>query len=424
MSARRVKKSVFFPRLILIIILLALIIFGTIYAKNNLFTNSSSSNSSNDKVGVEQKEEVREEPKEEVTSASFIMVGDNLIHSSIYNYAHRLANYDGYDFKPIVSYIKEKVQNYDVGFYNQETILGGSKLGLSDYPQFNSPHEVGDAMIDAGFDVVTLATNHTLDRGSDAVLSSRKYWDSQEGVLAVGSYDSFESQENIPVAEINGITYAVLNYTYGTNGIPVPEGEEYLVNLWPTDLSINDPSIDTEYQAYKEQVAEDIDKIRDKVDLLIVAMHWGVEYTHAPTEYQLDAAEFLSEHNVDVIIGSHPHVIQPVAWVNDTLVFYSLGNFVSAQYQDENYNKMIGLMSSFTVTKTTKGEESSIKIDNIENDLLYTYYNQANWSDFKVVPFSHKDIGKYLPSYESVYKTYKQIVQNIDEDMYVVPLAK
>ena len=172
-----------------------------------------------------------------------------------------------------------------------------------------------------------------------------------------------------------------------------------------------------------EEIAADFAN-SDKVDLLIVAMHWGVEYTHAPTEYQLDAAEFLSEHNVDVIIGSHPHVIQPVAWVNDTLVFYSLGNFVSAQYQDENYNKMIGLMSSFTVTKTTKGEESSIKIDNIENDLLYTYYNQANWSDFKVVPFSHKDIGKYLPGYESVYKTYKQIVQNIDEDMYVVPLAK
>lgn len=418
MSARRVKKSVFFPRLIFIILLLALIVFGVIYAKDNLFisSNSSSSNSL--------KSEALEEPKEEVTTASFIMVGDNLIHSSVYNDAHRNANYNGYDFKPMLTYIKEKVQNYDIGYYNQETILGGTELGLSNYPAFNSPQEAGDAMIDAGFNLVSLATNHTIDSGSKAVLSSREYWDSQEDVLAVGSYDSFEAQEEVVIAEVNGITYAMLNYTYGTNGIPVPEGKEYLVNVWPTDLSINDPESDAEYQAYKEQVAEDIEKVRDEVDLLIVAMHWGIEYTHTPTAYQVDSAEFLAEHDVDVIIGTHPHVIQPVTWIDDTLVFYSLGNFISAQYQDDNYNKMIGLMSSFTVTKTTKGDEVSIDIGEIENDLIYTYYNQSSWSNFKVIPFSHPDIAEYLPKYKSVYETYKKIVQNIDEDMYVVPLSE
>lgn len=418
MSARRVKKSVFFPRLIFIILLLALIVFGVIYAKDNLFisSNSSSSNSS--------KSEALEEPKEEVTTASFIMVGDNLIHSSVYNDAHRNANYNGYDFKPMLTYIKEKVQNYDIGYYNQETILGGTELGLSNYPAFNSPQEAGDAMIDAGFNLVSLATNHTIDSGSKAVLSSREYWDSQEDVLAVGSYDSFEAQEEVVIAEVNGITYAMLNYTYGTNGIPVPEGKEYLVNVWPTDLSINDPESDAEYQAYKEQVAEDIEKVRDEVDLLLVAMHWGIEYTHTPTAYQVDSAEFLAEHDVDVIIGTHPHVIQPVTWIDDTLVFYSLGNFISAQYQDDNYNKMVGLMSSFTVTKTTKGDEVSIDIGEIENDLIYTYYNQSSWSNFKVIPFSHPDIAEYLPKYKSVYETYKKIVQNIDEDMYVVPLSE
>lgn len=418
MSARRVKKSVFFPRLILTILVLALIVFGVIYAKDNLFNNSNSSSSSSTS-----KQEVVEEPKEEVTSASFIMVGDNLIHSSVYKDANRNANYEGYDFKPMLTYIKEKVQNYDIGYYNQETILGGTELGLSNYPAFNSPQEAGDAMIDAGFNVVSLATNHTIDSGSKAVLSSREYWDSQEDVLAVGSYDSFEDQEEIVIAEVNGITYAMLNYTYGTNGIPVPEGKEYLVNVWPTDLSINDPESDAEYQAYKEQVAEDIEKVRDEVDVLLVAMHWGVEYTHTPTAYQVDSAEFLAEHDVDVIIGTHPHVIQPVTWIDDTLVFYSLGNFLSAQYQDDNYNKMVGLMSSFTVTKTTKGDEVSIEIDEIENDLIYTYYNQSTWSNFKVIPFSHEDISEYLPKYESVYETYKKVVQNMDEDMYVVPLA-
>ena len=120
---------------------------------------------------------------------------------------------------------------------------------------------------------------------------------------------------------------AFLSFTYGTNGIPVPSGKDYCVNLIDEDLMLKQINL------AKEQ----------NPDMICVFMHWGVEYTHEPTEYQVDAAEFLAEHDVDVIIGSHPHVIQPVAWIDDTLVFYSLGNFVSAQYQDENYNKMIGL---------------------------------------------------------------------------------
>ena len=151
-------------------------------------------------------------------------------------------------------------------------------------------------------------------------------------------------------------------------------------------------------------------------------MHWGVEYTTTPTKYQVDEAEFLASQGVDIIIGTHPHVIQPVTWIDDTLVVYSLGNFISAQYQDDNYNKAVGLMSSLKITKTTKGEDVSIKIDDIENELIYTYYNQSSWSGFKVIPFSSKDISKYLPKYKSVYETYKSIVQKYDEKMAVVPL--
>lgn len=361
------------------------------------------------------------EEKEETTSLSLIMVGDNLVHSSIYKDANKNANYKGYDFKPMITYIKEKVQNYDLAYYNQETILGGTEIGLSDYPTFNSPYETADAMLDAGFNLVSTATNHTLDRGEQAVINSREYWDKQEDVLAVGSYTSFEEKDEIQIKEKNGITYTMLNYTYGTNGIPVPEGKEYLVNVWPTDLYINDPERDTEYQAYKEKVKEDIAKVRDKVDVLIVAMHCGVEYTTEPSAYQKDEAEFLASQGVDIVIGTHPHVLEPVEWIDDTIVFYSLGNFISAQYQDENYNKTVGLMSSLKITKTTKGEETSIKIDNIENELIYTYYNQATWSNFKVIPFSNPDIAEYLPKYKSVYERYKKVVQMYDENMYVVP---
>lgn len=360
--------------------------------------------------------------EETTTTATLVMVGDNLIHSSIYKDANRLAGGKGYDFKPIIEYIKEAVQGYDLKYYNQETVLGGTELGVSDYPTFNSPQEAGDAMLDAGFNLVSLATNHTMDRGEKAVLSSAEYWKKHEDkALAVGSYSSEEERNKVRIKSINGISYSMLSYTYGTNGIPVPKGKEYLCNVWPTDLNINDPAKDTKYQEYKKQVKKDIDAVRNQVDVLIVAMHWGVEYTHTPTAYEKDMAKFLAENDVNIVIGAHPHVIQPVEWIGDTIVFYSLGNFVSAQLQDQNYNKMVGLMSSLKITKTTKGNDVKIKISDIKNDLIFTYYNKNSWRNFKVIPFSDEHIGDYLSNYNSVYETYKKVVQKLDSEMYVVP---
>ena len=281
-------------------------------------------------------------------------------------------------------------------------------------------------MIDAGFNLVSLATNHTADRGKNAILASREYWNKQSGVQAVGSYSSSEEKQELEtkVLTVNNITYAMLNYTYGTNGMPV--AADYLVNVWPTDTDrINNPETDTKYQNYKETVKNDIAAIRDKVDVLIVAMHWGVEYTHTPTKYEKDMAEFLSENNVDIVIGTHPHVIQPVEWVGDTLVFYSLGNFISAQYQNQstctNYKCMVGLMSSLTITKTVEGDKKEITIDNIQNELIYTYY--SNWRNFKVVPFSNSEIKNYLPSYSNTYNTYANIIKSDDPRITTVPLA-
>lgn len=409
------KKS---NKVLLFFILLLIIIAIAIFV---IYRNSNKNDEMNTLNEQSANQTQNEEIEEKTTSASLIMVGDNLLHSSIYKEANRNAGGKGYDFKPMLTYIKEKVQNYDIAYYNQETILGGSEIGLSDYPTFNSPYEAGDDMQDAGFNLVSLASNHTMDRGSKAVLNSRAYWDKQENVLAVGSYSSFDQRDEIKIMEKNGITYTMLNYTYGTNGIPVPKGKEYLVNVWPTDLSINDPERDTKYQDYKEQVKKDIAKVRDKVDVLIVAMHCGIEYTKEPSAYQKDEAKFLAEQGVDIVIGTHPHVLEPVEWIDDTLVFYSLGNFISAQYQDENYNKTVGLMSSLRITKTTKGEESSIKIDNVKNELIYTYYNQATWRNFKVIPFSNPNIAKYLSGYKNVHERYKKIVQLYDKNMYVVP---
>lgn len=372
------------------------------------------------KKEVQEKLDASQAQKEEkpiVYTANLIMVGDALVHDSLYRDANKLANGNGYDFRPQIELIKEKVQPYDLAYYNQETILGGTSIGLSSYPAFNSPQELGDAMVDAGFNLVSLATNHTLDRGEKAVILSRKYWNNQENVHAVGSYQSEEEKKNLEqeIKTVNNITYAMLNYTYGTNGIPVPEGKNYLVNVW---------SDTTNYESYKQQVIKDIEAVRDKVDVLLVAMHWGREYTHTPTDMEVKTAKFLAEHGVDIVIGTHPHVIQPVEWIDDTLVFYSLGNFISAQTSDscQNYKCNVGLMSSLTIKKTVDKGESKIEIENINNELIYTYHN--NYTNFKVIPFSNPLIKKYLKNYETVYNNYSSILKSDDKSITISPLAE
>lgn len=409
---RKLKKKV---KITLIILLIVGLSIYPIYKTTHKETTSNKTD--NNKI----------EEKEKHYELSLIAVGDNLIHGSVYRDANKHANYNGYDFKPIITNIKEIVSNYDVAYYNQETILGGTELGLSDYPTFNSPYEAGDAMIDAGFNLVSLATNHTMDSGKKAVENSCKYWNEKKEVLTSGSYCSEEEKNEIRIKEKNNIIYTMLNYTYGTNGMPV--SNDYLVNVWPTDIdNINNPEKDTKYQAYKTKVKEDIEKVRDKVDLLIVAMHWGVEYTHNPTEYEKDMASYLSSLGVDLIIGTHPHVIQPVTWIDNTLVIYSLGNFLSAQYQNKStctyYKCTTGLMTSLKVEKIEKGKNKEIKITNIENELIYNYYNQSTWRGFKIIPFSNPEIKEYLTDYKKVYDTYKEVVQRLDNTMYVKPAAE
>ena len=368
---------------------------------------------------TEQEKENKNIEKENIkntTSTSLIMVGDNLIHSSIYEEANRNANYESYDFKPMYKMIKSIVSNYDIAYYNQETIIGGSEIGLSSYPAFNSPYEVADAMIDAGFNLVSLATNHTLDRGKQAVLNSRNYWNSKENVLAVGSYSSQEERNKIDIKESNGITYTMLNYTYGTNGINVPEDENYLVNIWP--MNGNNPEKDIEYQNYKQQVLEDIKRVRDKVDVLLVAMHWGIEYQNMPNDYQKDAAKFLSDNGVDIIVGTHPHIIEPIDYINNTLVIYSLGNFASA-HEVVNMDNRVGLMTSLEIEKDLKTNKITIK--NLENELLYMYYTNE-YKDFLIVPFSKID-NSYLNNYQEVYEKYKNVITSLNSNIKVKEIS-
>ncbi len=390
-----------------IFVVLIILIIGIYFGYNKLLNNHNNI-SSDSKVNVDD--------NNHSTSISLIMAGDNLINDKLYNAAKK--DDGSYDFKSMYSYIKDIVKNYDLAYYNQETILGGSEIGVSSYPAFNSPYEVGDATIDTGFNLVSLATNHTLDRGEKAIINSLNYWNNKSNVLTSGSYLSNDDRNKINIKEVNNITYTMLNYTYGTNGIKVPEGKEYLVNIWP--CTGNNPDNDTKYQEYKEVVKKDILRVRDKVDLLIVAMHFGVEYTHVPTNYQIDMAEFLSSLGVDIIIGTHPHVIMPITYINDTLVIYSLGNFLSAQDTNNDYNTTVGLLSSIKITKNIdKDNNSSIKLSDLNNELIYT----TNKDGYKIIPFSNPDIKDYLNDYERVYNKYANIVRSIDSSININSLS-
>lgn len=339
-------------------------------------------------------------------NASLFAVGDALIHDAVYYDAKTDQigedGYNIYDFKPMLEYIKPLAQSHDLSFYNQETIIGGKNLGLSNYPMFNSPDEIGINMLESGFNIVNLATNHTMDKGKQGATYSANFWENQDAYIT-GSYTSEEKRNNIEIKEKNGITYAVLGYTYGTNGLPVPQDAEYLVNVWSVYG-------DNSYEEYKETVKQDIQKIRDKVDVLIVSMHWGNEYTHVPTWYQKDAAQFLSEQGVDIIIGTHPHVIQPVEYVNNTLVIYSLGNFISAQ---EDENTRVGMMVSLNINKHVEKNETTITIDNVKADLTWTYHQR--YRKFKVIPFYELN-NDLLNNYEQTYEKYKKIINPTNDE--------
>ena len=190
--------------------------------------------------------------------------------------------------------------------------------------------------------------------------------------------------------EAAGIKYTLLSYTTYTNGLR--SKNDYYVNMYS-----------------EEKVKEDISKARD-ADLIIVAMHWGSEYKSLPNEEQIAIGEYLASLGVDIIIGTHPHVIEPIKWIGDTLVIYSLGNFISSQSNVNDYNRLIGLLVNVDIIKTTVHDEVRITLDNLNAELIYTYYK--NQSNYKVIPFSKldnsilKDYKNYKVKYESIVKYY------------------
>jgi len=386
------KKKIRYRNLFIITVILVIALFSFFYNGNNKVEKNDINDIQDNKKIKEENKEPEEDVIEE-SDLSLIMVGDCLIHGSIYNDARDSKG--NYNFYKMIDLIKPEISKYDLAFYNQESLLGGTELGLSSYPRFNAPKEVGDAFLDAGFNLVSLANNHSLDMGEKGLLSSLNYWDEKEknGIMTAGSYTSFEDREKDVIMEKNGIKYTLLSYTTTTNGLNRPKGKEYLVNVYDA-----------------EQVKNDIQRLRGKVDLLMVAMHWGEEYTHTPVAQQEEIANYLASLNVDIIIGHHPHVIQPVDFIGNTMVIYSLGNFIASQ--KGAVEKHTGLMMSVNIHKTSVNGESHISLENPTAQLSYVYSipNGSN-SRYGYEMYTYDMLNdNLLKNYKTHYEKFMAIV--------------
>ncbi len=353
------KKMAIFLAVVLAIdvIALAVIFFGK---------NDGPGISGNAKPGADP--ETTTSQQELFSRVSFVAVGDNLIHDTLYNQAAARTS-NGYDFSYDYEKVAGLIESPDVAILNQETIIS-TEHNVSSYPQFNSPVEVGEEMLDIGFDVFNIATNHSVDCGEKGLISAINFW-KEKNAITTGAYLDSNDFANIPMNEVNGVRIAYLGFTESTNGLSLPSDTEVIL-----------------MRAADENVLQQrIMKAKGMADVVIVNAHWGNEYTHEPTDAQKTLAQKLASWGADVIIGTHPHVIQPVEYIinNDgrkALVAYSLGNFISAQNRGA---RMLGGMLNFEVVKNNASGE--ITLENVRFSGVVTHYGY-NFSNIRIYPLS------------------------------------
>ncbi|MBP1913534.1 poly-gamma-glutamate synthesis protein (capsule biosynthesis protein) [Lederbergia galactosidilyticus] len=323
---------------------------------------------SNQKIMLNAENTLQHTPKHFETEAVIAGIGDILIHDTVYNEALTVDDQYNFDhlFKPVYSLLNKP----DFLIANQESIPGGTELGISSYPSFNSPHEIVDALMNAGVDMVTTANNHMLDKGENGILSAIGYYEEKD-LPYTGTFKSPEDKNTIRIANVNGIKLAVLAYSYGTNGVPIPADKDYLVSMLEP-----------------KQVLQDIDKAKEESDIVLLALHWGDEYARTPNQTQKELAHQFIEAGADIIFGHHPHVLQPIEWIDKPngekgLVVYSLGNFISGQ-KTENPYKDLGGMIEVSLRKKIDGKGSYTKIKDV--DFHPTYTSSTQFKNYRVYP--------------------------------------
>ena len=395
-SKKRNKKLL----LILFIILFIFFIFILNKFNKNLTTNINTENNSAETTLSNKN--TKQDTAEPITF-TLTSLGDTLCHNTQYWDAYN-SKTDEYDF----SYVYEDIKNYtlssDITIGSLETTFAGKEKGYSNYPTFNTPDSLATALKDIGVDVVSLAGNHALDYGYTGLCRTIDVFNNI-GLSHLGTYKTAEDQEKILIKDVKGVKIAFINYTYGTNGIPLPSGKDFCVNLIDKDF------IKKQINQAKEQ----------NVDMIVACMHWGTEYRTTANSEQKDLANFLFENGVDVILGNHPHVLEPMekktitlqdGTTKDVFVVYALGNFTADQRDEITRDSAI---LNLTITKNS---DSKISIDKVNYVPIYMYKN-TNVSTHK---FKILDIEKTIKDYEegkntsinsTVYNNLKKQLEKI-----------
>lgn len=313
-------------------------------------------------------------PKSYTQEAKLIAVGDIMMHASQIQSGYN-SQQKTYNFNPFFTEVKEVLSTGDWVMGNLETTLAGEDAGgYTGYPLFNAPAEIVDAVKTAGFNILTTANNHALDRGEKGVIRTLKNV-RDRGLAATGTFTSTQEAEKILKVSKNNISMAVLAYSYGTNGIPLPKGKDYLVSL-----------ID------EKKIVSDIAKARKQgADLITICLHFGEEYQRQPNTQQKKLVAALVKAGADIILGSHPHVVQPYqifegpgnnGKLKKAVAIYSMGNFISGQVG--NY-KDLGVI--FTVKFRKKFPEKTVEIVKIEAIPTWVHrYQQQGKLNYRILP--------------------------------------
>ena len=298
------------------------------------------------------------EKEQEENTIELLAVGDNIAHQTIREVG--MTEYGPWNYDSVYQYVKEDVEAADLALVTQETIFVENREDVSGYPSFGTPPEFGDALVNTGFDVIASATNHALDKGTDSIEYTLNWWEENHPDIPVlGLYDSEEAAEEIPIISCKDLKLAMLDYTYSLNGLELPSDQEYMVDVFD-----------------EEQVREDIRQAKELADVVIVVMHVGNEYEQDVDQETQEWTDIFLEEGVDIVIGSHPHVVRTMETLtgedgHKMLVYYSLGNFTSTQ---TDLPSLMGAMAKITVRKNI--ETGEIEIPEHEFIPLLMYYNK------------------------------------------------
>lgn len=315
---------------------------------------------------IEPQPELKPEPEPQIETITLLAAGDCLMHNTQIWSGQQP---DGtYNFDSFFKEVQPIIAAADYSSTNFEAPMAGAAAGYTGYPLFNSPDEVSLTFKQAGFDLVVTANNHILDRGAQGALRTLQVLE-EAGLDTVGVYADQEASQQYLIKDLKGIRVGYLAYTYSTNGIPVPADKPYLVNFLD-----------------RERILADIQTLRPQVDVLVLVLHWGVEYSPQPTEEQKALAREFCAAGADVILGSHPHVIQTMEVIpvedRNCFVIYSMGNFISHQKGLER-NSGIILQMEFS-KNLTSNQTKLVKVDYIPT-YSHSYYDKGR-QQFRVVP--------------------------------------